>query len=81
MCACEPHRRQHFLVSEASELRDQASRCRRLADAICDTQARDILKRSAEEFENEARDQEGTNGTGAFEPRDDRINGSGSDGS
>ena len=68
-------------MSEASELRDQASRCRRLADAICDTQARDILKRSAEEFENEARDQEGTNGTGALESRDDHINGSGSDGS
>ena len=55
-------------MSEVSELRDQAARCRRLADAICDTQARDILKRSAEEFENEARDQEGTNGTGALEP-------------
>jgi hypothetical protein len=39
---------------DASELRAQAARCRRLADAISDTRTRDILKRSAEDFENDA---------------------------
>jgi len=38
----------------ASELRSQAARCRRLAQSISDTRTRDILKQSAEEFESEA---------------------------
>jgi hypothetical protein len=49
----------------ASELRAQAARCRRLASAIFDTQVRDILKRTAEEFENDATACDAVEGTAA----------------
>ena len=48
----------------ASELRSQAARCRRLADAISDVRTRDILTNSAEEFENEARARDSVEGQG-----------------
>jgi hypothetical protein len=54
-------------VQNASELRAQADRCRRLANAISDVEARDILKRSAEEFEKEAKVHEAVDSTGAVE--------------
>ena len=54
-----------------SELRAHAVRCRRLAEATYDQRTRDILERSAEDFDEEAKqreaDESGVSDTGGID--------------